>query len=57
MYSGRKPGEGNVEFLLLDITSGKARFTADLGSGIVSTILLSNVVLTEGVTTIDFAVC
>ena len=40
MYSGRKPGEGNVEFLLLDITSGKARFTADLGSGIVSTIVV-----------------
>ena len=40
MYTGRKPGEGNVEFLLLDITSGKARFTADLGSGIVSTIVV-----------------
>ena len=40
MYSGRKPGQGNVEFLLLDITSGKPRFTADLGSGIVSTIVV-----------------
>lgn len=35
MYAGRKPGGGNSEFLLLDVTSGQARFSADLGSGIV----------------------
>ena len=33
MYTGRRPGGGNTEFLLLDITSGQARFTADLGAG------------------------
>jgi len=40
MYAGRKPGGGNSEFLLLDVTSGQARFSADLGSGmfLVSTI-------------------
>ena len=35
MYAGRRPGGGNLEFLLLDITSGQARFTADLGAGMV----------------------
>lgn len=35
MYAGRKPGGGNSEFLLLDVTSGQARFSADLGSGMV----------------------
>lgn len=55
MYTGRKPGKGNVEFLLLDITSGKARFTADLGSGIVSSIVVKHY-FTGRATTIDFAV-
>lgn len=35
MYAGRKPWGGNTEFLLLDVTSGQARFSADLGSGMV----------------------
>ena len=35
MYAGRKPGGGNSEFLLLDVTSGQARFSSDLGSGMV----------------------
>jgi len=38
MYAGRRPMGGNVEFLLLDIASGQARFTADLGSGMVRAI-------------------
>ena len=35
MYAGRKPGGGNTAYLLLDVTSGQARFTADLGSGMI----------------------
>lgn len=35
MYAGRKHGGGSSEFLLLDVTSGQARFSADLGSGMV----------------------
>ena len=34
MYAGRRPGGGNTEFMLLEVFSGQARFTADLGSGI-----------------------
>lgn len=35
MYAGRRPGGGNTEFMLLEVFSGQARFTADLGSGMV----------------------
>ena len=45
MYAGRKPGGGNAEFLLLDVTSGQARFSADLGSGMV---LVSVTCVTRG---------
>lgn len=38
MYAGRRPGGGNTEFLLLEVTSGQAKFTADLGSGMIKSI-------------------
>lgn len=42
MYAGRRPGGGNTEFLLIDVTSGQARFTADLGSGMVLVLRMMN---------------
>ncbi|KAK3713436.1 hypothetical protein QZH41_012473, partial [Actinostola sp. cb2023] len=33
MYAGWRPGGTNTDFLMIDITSGRLRFTADLGSG------------------------